>query len=243
MNDPALIVTDGGLAGLLACYTEGVCRAGAVVASSHGVGHGVGNDQDSAGKSAVWVVMPKGATDERPWRVNFAKHGAEVCHLGEITEWGGEGAIAGKPAGPAITAMLLAAGAEALKRGLSRVVWPVQLGGTGDERDHDAALTAIADATDRASAAARLLSIDGGENGLVIQTPYVDFTDTQLADLAADVDLPLNACWLGRPGGAERLRWEKALLAVGVEPPDVGGSGDGQAVTAGAGVKGGRVRI
>ena len=219
MDDHALVIVDGGLGGLLACYTEGVCRAGAAAGS--------GSTAATPASSTPWLALTGPQADERPWRTHYARRAAEVCHMNDLLEWSGEQAAHTKPAGPALTAMLLAAGAEALRLGLDRVVWSIALGGDGpDDSEREEVLNAIADASDRALAAARLLSIDAGDQGLIIQTPYVDFGREQLADLAADVDLPLSACWLGRPGGDERNRWERALRAVGAEPPgtSIGGA-------------------
>jgi 7-cyano-7-deazaguanine synthase in queuosine biosynthesis len=94
------------------------------------------------------------------------------------------------------------------------VLWPVHCG-------------ADLEAMDRALARARLverlvnLDLPAGEEDeppLRIETPLLDLSDRQIAELAADLDAPLDVCWwclkdgpapCGRCGGCHR--WEPAL--------------------------------
>ncbi|MGQ0628538.1 MAG: hypothetical protein ACT4PL_10620 [Phycisphaerales bacterium] len=207
MGDPALIIVDGGLASLLAATVETMGR---------GPGGASGDDGPAP---ALYLALPPSLEAERPWRRRAAARIAEVCQIAEPIETAP--LPPARTPGQATSALLLAAGAAAIERGLCRIVWPTVLGSSlgGDK---EAVLNAVADATDRACAAARLVGLDGPEEGMVIQTPFVDFTREQLADLAADLDLPLGACWLGRPGSDEREALERALIAVGLEPPPSG---------------------
>ncbi len=235
-GEPALIITDGGLAGLLACFMEGVCRP----AASLPRGGGSGTPTQAQSTAWFWWHAPPGERGEaeREARETTARSALAVCHLAELvvplTEDDGT-PLELRPrraTGERISRVLLSAGALAISRGLSRMIWPVHLGGAGgpagtageDDRlaDHAAGLDAIAEACDRALAASRLLSLDAGPEGFSIQTPFVDFTDAQIADLASDVDLPLAEAFLGTPdglGAAEHRRWASALAAVGLDMP------------------------
>lgn len=232
-GEPALIITDASVPALLACFMEGVCRPVARVGSLAG-------PATHAARSCAWLALSDAAPSSHAARRALARQAAEVCHLAELVEPGEDAPAAGAGrdagAGP-ITRMLLAAGAEALRRGLGRVVWPVQVGGRGIMNAQrgsggaghasalelsavasGAVLDAIAEACDRALVCARLLSLDAGPEGLVIQTPFVDFTDAQLADLACDVDLPVELAWLGDTP-AQRERWSSVLADAGMSPP------------------------
>ncbi len=237
MGDPALIITDGGLGGLLACMTAGA-RAGPPVARGAARG-GVaptakgkdpqdGNERsamDVEGVATAWIALPADRPEEHARRVQAAEMGAELSQIGHVLrsqqqapsllnivgqdEW--------RRAGSAITAMLMSAGQDAMTHGLSRIVWPINLGRVDEQgRMLEGAVSMIAEVMDRAAATARLLTLDADERGLVIALPYVDFADAQMADLAADLDLPLHACYLGQEGTPERARWETLLVACGV---------------------------
>ncbi|MFN0011338.1 MAG: hypothetical protein ACKVS8_06810 [Phycisphaerales bacterium] len=227
-GEPALIITDGGLAGLLACFMEGVCRpAASLPRDKHGA-------SEPAAQSTAWFWWSGHAEQEREAREASARAGLGVCHLAQLVvplveeERLATGQRPARPSGETLSKMLLLAGSDAIKRGLSRLIWPAHLGGPGgsSERlaDHSGGLDAIADVCDRAMAAARLLSLDAGPEGFSIQTPFVDFTDAQIADLASDVDLPLEQAFLGSAegiGASEYRRWAKALSVVGLDMPPV----------------------
>jgi len=204
--DPALIITDGGLPSLLALCVETARQA------------------TPDGQPAAWFALTPGQSDERPWRAKAARHAAEVMRTGELIEWTGSDSLIGLTLTRAWTSLLLSAGAVAIEARISRVVWPIQIGSpiSGSEAERDATLSAIVAVTDRAVAVSRLLALDAGDEGLRIETPWVDQSLDQLADLAGDLDAPLNGCWLGRPGTPERDHWERALLNAGVEPPASG---------------------
>ncbi len=91
---------------------------------------------------------------------------------------------------PGQNALLLSACLLAIGRGLSRVVWPVQLGCDNSQ--------AVIDAMDRANVISHLAAIDlprvpgpGGPASIRIESPFADFSDAQLLDLAVDLGAPL----------------------------------------------------
>ncbi len=119
----------------------------------------------------------------------------------------------------------LLSGVEAARAaGCSRVVWPVQY-----HADHDSLpgeLDRIAAAVDRALLVARLglLETDRASDEITIETPLVDLTDSQIADLVVDLDAPAYLCWWWRrPSEAEaealaapeRKAWLAALREAG----------------------------
>jgi hypothetical protein len=113
---------------------------------------------------------------------------------------------------------LLAATHLAARNGCDRVFWPASAG-VGENLDLDR----IAQIADRAVLISRLVAIDAASHGVPsihVQTPYADFTDRQIADLIADMEAPIEACWWwGKDGDAqaqqEFRRWEVAMAAVG----------------------------
>jgi hypothetical protein len=106
----------------------------------------------------------------------------------------------------------------AARQGFERVLWPAS-GALGDYLDLDR----IAAITDRALLVGRLVALDAREHktpSIRVETPYADFTDRQIADLIADMELPLETCWwwsVAGDGEAERekRRWLSAMEAVG----------------------------
>lgn len=99
------------------------------------------------------------------------------------------------------------------------VVWPIQCS-RGDQPDLDW----IARAADRAVLVSRLVSLDVNEHGVPgirIETPYIDMNDDQIAELAAELDLPLRACWWSVAGQKnqrameEKARWNAAMQRIG----------------------------
>lgn len=118
--------------------------------------------------------------------------------------------------GEAEVRMLLDAAYACVVRGLDSVVWPVTAGRTEPDLDR------ISHAADRALLAAHLVSV-GLDRPIKIETPYVDLTDRQLADLILDMDLPIWLCWWAdsaTPQAAtEREHWQAMLRAAGWEGP------------------------
>ena len=119
------------------------------------------------------------------------------------------------------TLALLAAVEVARAAGARRVVWPIQF-----HSDHDSLpekLDQIAGAVDRSLLVSRLTLLDQADE-VTIETPLVDLTDSQLADLVVDLDAPAYLCWWWRrlPDGQaealaapERRAWLSALRDAG----------------------------
>lgn len=190
-----LVIDDGDVAGLLGC-------ASAAEANPTG--------------SAVWADVGTGADGvdrDRAVRRHAEAYALEFIGAGQDltrpgVQEGGFGA----------TRLLVEAGLEAARRGIDRVVWCVHFGGRGPGDKTD--LDAVAKACDRALLTTRLLSLDAPRD-LRIETPYVDLSDVQVAELAADLDVSLEACWWARATGgdsveAARSRWTRALEAAGL---------------------------
>jgi len=118
--------------------------------------------------------------------------------------------------------LLLHAGHLAARNGCGRVVWPIQFASPGDDPPE---LARIAEAVDRALLASRVVTLDAAHYGLTevaIDAPFADLTDRQVAELAADMELPIETCWwwssmgaMGSGGAEERDRWTEALRAIG----------------------------
>jgi hypothetical protein len=168
------VIVDGSVGSVVAAWLEAVCRAPAMGASG------------ASPAVALWVPMDGTSRAAGGFATQMARELAEAAQCGEVIE----GSCQAAEHGPAATNLLLAAGAAAMARGATRVIWPVQFEGGHD----DARLTAIATAADRALLAARLLSLDadGLHGGLVIETPLLELTDAELIDLAGDIDAPIG---------------------------------------------------
>ena len=81
---------------------------------------------------------------------------------------------------------LLDACAVAARESCSRVVWPVFVA---------CEIDAMALALDRARLVSTLASLDVRPKGVRLETPVLDLTEAQLADLAADVGVPAQSGW------------------------------------------------
>lgn len=111
-----------------------------------------------------------------------------------------------------LSTMLLAAVNQAISLKCQRVIWPMCAGGD---------LDAMLDASDRVLLVQRLALIEQertDSRDVQIDTPLLDLTDKQAAELAADLEAPIWSCWwrpkqVSRswPGHEERTRWERAL--------------------------------
>lgn len=96
------------------------------------------------------------------------------------------------------TRMLLDAATLAMQLGLKRVVWPIRAIGPSRSENSEELIYHIGVAIDRALLTARLATLDAQEHGgveVTIETPIVDLTNHELSDLAADLNVPINACW------------------------------------------------
>lgn len=118
------------------------------------------------------------------------------------------------PEGEAAVVGLVSAAYAAARNGCSLVVW-AENAATGESLDLDR----VAMSHDRAVLVSRLVALDAalhGQPGIRLDTPYVDFTDRQIADLVIDMDLPVETCWWWRdPRQAERRRWMEVLKSAG----------------------------
>lgn len=91
--------------------------------------------------------------------------------------------------------LLVHAGYLAVALACDRVVWPVQFG--EDLRTETPSLARVAAAIDRALLTTRLVALDIDASGLQpeIQTPFVDLSDHQIAEMVIDIEAPLAGCW------------------------------------------------
>jgi hypothetical protein len=247
-TDSTLVIVDGGLSSLLACWTEGVCRpatAGAISPASP-----AGERSAEAASRLVAAALSTGTVAWCVPGISEPAHAAasrfvETCQLsGLITPKVAVRAHGELPrklqAGLSASELLIAACIEALRRDIHRVIWPIQLGGANvpTNKINTDELDQVADAFDRALLTSRLMAIDAGPRGLVIETPYIDFRDAQLMDLAADMDAPINLAWwcdqpvatpgaLGTSGGCGAcpscLRWSQAMLEAGLHSTEAQG--------------------
>lgn len=116
--------------------------------------------------------------------------------------------------------ILVEAAQTALRAGIRKVVWPIRLMRPESDQGVDQLVEQIGITIDRAILASRLASLDADEGtgvDVVIETPFVDLSNAQLADLASDLAIPLETCWWhnGRtlPNAQERYEyWSRVSL-------------------------------
>jgi hypothetical protein len=192
------ILADGSLASLVACALLKEALTSSQVPSD--------------ARGLVIPFFPKGATNAQveAARVQAASYDLPVAEAHAKPE--GEGSQ-----GEGESRALLSAGHIAARAGLGSVLWPVQAA-VGEGLDLDR----ISACADRALLVGRLVAIDAvehGVRGLTISIPFIDLTDRQIAELAMDMGVPLQACWWNRfsdrAAGEERARWMAALRSVG----------------------------
>ncbi len=114
------------------------------------------------------------------------------------------------------TQQLLRAASIATRQGCVTLLWPARSVGEAGGLDLDS----IAARVDRALLVSRLVALDAPERASFrVDTPYVDLTDRQLAELAAEMEVPLRACWWhgsrSGPGENEMKRWAGVLAGLG----------------------------
>ena len=184
---PTLVINDGSLAGLVACLMAG--ERGEVVSWTPPPGSPLSSDAGASPSSADSVI------DEQADLLGYRETvRADPPDL----------ASGGAPPGTIASALLLRAVIDGAARGCRAVVWPVVAGSD---------LDAMAEATERAMLVTRLVWLDEaafGAGAVTVETPLVDLTEAQVADLADDLDAPAGL-WRGAP-------------AAGVAAPDPGGS-------------------
>ncbi len=194
-----LIIADGDLPSLVVLATA---REAGIGWSSQGVG-----GRSASGQPLVGIA----AGDEaqiRAVREQCRVLGHTAVELMPATVAGADWLVE--------TSLLLCACAAAASAGRPTVVWPVQYE-SGDQIN----LERVSKAVDRSICVTRLVALDAGLHGtpeLHIDTPLVDYSDRQIADLAVDLSVPVHLCWWwGKGGDADRLRqrWMTALAAAG----------------------------
>jgi len=137
-----------------------------------------------------------------------------------VTPQRAEAALGSRRQPMATARALIQAASEALSRGCSRIVWPIHSG---------ADLDAASDAGDLALLLTRTIAIEaaGPVTPPRIDTPLLDCTDTQLAELGRDLDAPFEASWWCQRDGstpcggcAECTRWRTALARLAASRPE-----------------------
>jgi len=181
----ALVISDGSVAGLVA----------SAIASEEMV-----RRENLGVQETPIVLLVPGPGVERGLAAQAVARQCEAYGLVNAERLGAEdrGAVGGSDIGEGLrrSGVLLRAGAVALANGCRRVIWPVQ---DGEETPGEPARVGqVARELDRALLAGRLVSLEAEDAGLpevTFETPFVDLSDEQLADLAVDLSVPLEMCW------------------------------------------------
>ncbi len=222
--DKLLVMVDGGLGSLVACASAR--EAYLAWANSPLREPGEARAPRTVGPMAL-LCAPHGPSHDE--KLASAASIARSCLLESATLPG----VIETPEmrdGERQTHLLVRALHHAASLGRDTLVWPVTFGaGAGGGVDLDS----LSRAVDRSLLVARLVGIDTAEHGrpmVRIETPYADFDDRQVAELAADLGVPVRLCWWQSASGAEaereRQRWTEALTSVGWSG-DGSGSGSG----------------
>jgi hypothetical protein len=123
----------------------------------------------------------------------------------------------GLTASEPIPDLLLSAGRFGATLGVRRVVWPLHAGAGGDIEAVDIALASRI--IESALLAERLLALEEPRAPL-IETPFADLSDGQVAELAVDMGLIPGAVWWTRRRSDLEVRaaerWGAAFAAAGV---------------------------
>ncbi|MBX3407227.1 MAG: 7-cyano-7-deazaguanine synthase [Phycisphaeraceae bacterium] len=223
-NPNALILSDGGVGSLVAVWREWVSRPTVrggtdIRAALRTVIRG-----EAASASVLLGTSPPGTP-----RAAAAARQAELAGVPFVqsVECGIMESLS--------SAALLRAAEIGAARGLSRIVWPVHLGGGTSS-------AAMTTAADRAAQVSQLALLDlpraGGPRTLEIETPLLDLSDAQVLELALDLDVPLprlrdavsgleaagGSCWWceGTSAGKASMcgacpsceRWRAAWMAI-----------------------------
>lgn len=202
-----LVIFDASIGALCAAWAAGVVS-------------GAGGSSAQTARLVAWLppaVAADPAQEAIARRLAEACRATEII-AGAGIDWPANPSRQPASAGPADTAMLLSAGLAALDRGIARVLWPIRHGVAQAEPPRSSSAIAgassgpvarlapaskvptatVAASFDRAVLVGRLISMDAGAAGLagdlaggvVIETPYLELTIEQLADLAMDMDVP-----------------------------------------------------
>ena len=140
-----------------------------------------------------------------------------------LTHFGGEWIANKSTAGlesdsaASLSIELLSATLAAAERGIDRVIWPVHAGVVGKPSEMN--LDAASGHVDRALLVTRLVAMDADQHrcaSIIVETPYADFSDRQLAELALDMGAPFRkAPWWGVETSENYRRWQGVFDAIG----------------------------
>lgn len=209
--DPFLIL-DGGLGSLVALS----CSSDDAVS--------IGSKRASGPSATVW--LPGGYGESGRLRRDAVARQAVLLNARNLTAQtvdglnqtttvgGGAGGIHPQ------TRLLLDAVLQARRCGCTRIVWPAHPGSGIDSESIEVEKAALI--VDRALLVEQLVNLDASSNAtrISIETPYADLSDRQLAELAADVSIPLKTLWWwGRASDEaqrEFERWEMLFRTVGL---------------------------
>lgn len=207
----SLIISDGSLAALVAC----------AAARESLIASGV----DEKSPRPIVLFTPVGDETNHARRVAIEKHARlyELDMVDAAADLRGPGAHGVDGGGLHQTLSLITATYQAATLACDQVVWPIQIGGQSPD------LESVARVIDRAVLVTRLASLDGAEHGrpaIRIDTPYADLSDRQLADLAIDMNVPVEHTWWwpGAQSGKSELaareleRWFPVLQSLGWSP-------------------------
>lgn len=112
--------------------------------------------------------------------------------------------------------VLLASAIAGARLGCGSVVWAAHCASAGSEIEVD--IDRVAEAIDRATLVGRLASLEARAE-IEVQSPFIDLSDSQIADLAVDMGVEPSACWWATGDGvamAERRRWHGVLRERGM---------------------------
>lgn len=116
-------------------------------------------------------------------------------------------------AGPRRTRYLTEAVHHAMASGYATLVCPWQAGGFDPDKPMEAdeapSVENLARELDRALLVSRLVTLDATEHGVgvfEVQTPLMDLSDVQVAEMALDLDVPIWRAWWWEAAAGKRAR-------------------------------------
>lgn len=145
-------------------------------------------DDDTPDRLALWIPRSLRAAEAR--RRDHAKRQADHFHVEAVfegTEVEPDPSASRQEVPPplATPTTLLAAVADAIRRRVTRIIWPITSGGDFD---------AMALATEQALMARQLAELEGHAPP-TIETPLVEVTDRQMIEIAAHLEAPFELAW------------------------------------------------
>lgn len=191
-----LVVVDGGMGGIVACAAA---RARTLSIGS-----------DGRGPTPVWLNRGRLLSDASGFDRLFESLGVEPIEQHPDPE------VERRDDRPA-PLTLLTATLRAADHGIAHVVWPIHAGVEGRPAEMDLELAARH--VDTALLVTRLVALDSDRHGCAsirVETPYADFSDRQLAELALDLGAPFRmAPWWNDTSSEEYRRWRGVFEAIG----------------------------